>query len=63
LCGGQSPILGILGLDPIFEGAVACDVSFFVGLETFVACSEGMEWFHMVAPVPRIGGLGGLRKS
>jgi len=63
LCGGQSPILGILGLGPILEGAVAHDVSFFVALETFTAHSEGMNWFHMVAPVPNIGGLGGPRKS
>ena len=61
--GGWSPILGILGLDPILEGAIACDVSFFVALKTFMACAEGMNWFRMVAPVPNIGGLGSLRKS
>jgi len=63
LCGGQSPIPGILGLDPVFEGAVARNVSFFVAFETFAACGEGMNWFHMIAPVPGVGGLGGPGKS
>ena len=61
--GGRSPILSILGLDPILEGAVARDVSFFVALETFAACGKGMNWFRMVAPVLRVGGLSGPRKS
>ena len=65
--GGQSPILGILvlilGLDPILKGAVACNVSFFVALETFTACGEGMNWFCMIVLVPRLRGLGGLKKS
>ena len=53
----------ILGLDPILEGAIARNVSFFVALETFMAWGEGMNWFHMVAPVLCVGGLGGPRKS
>ena len=65
--GGQSPILSSLVLllifDPILEGAVVRDVSFFVALETFAACGEGMNWFPMVVPVPSVGGLSGPRKS
>jgi len=64
LCGGQSPILGILGLDPVLEGAVARNVAFFAAFETLLVVSgKGMNWFRMVAPVLCVGGLGGLRKS
>jgi len=63
LCGGRSPILGILGLGPILKGAVVCDVSFFVAFESFAACGEGMNWFHVIAPVPGVGGLSGPGKS
>jgi len=64
LCGGQSPILGVFGLDPILEGAVAGNVAFFAALETLlVVRGKGMNWFRMVAPVLRVGGLGSPRKS
>jgi len=64
LCGGQFPILGILGLDPVFEGAVVGNVAFFVAFETLLVVSrKGMNWFRIVAPVPSVRGLGGLRKS
>jgi hypothetical protein len=64
LCGGRSLILGILGLDPVLEGAVAGNVAFFVALETLLVISrKGMNWFCMVAPVPGVGGLGSPRKS
>jgi hypothetical protein len=64
LCGGRSPILGILGLGPILEGAVAGNVAFFAALETLLIVSgKGMNWVRMVAPVLCIGGLGSPRKS
>ena len=64
MCGGRSPILSILGLGPILEGAVAGNVAFFAALETLLIVSgKGMNWFRMVAPVPSIGGLGSPRKS
>ena len=64
MCGGRSPILGILGLDPVLEGAVACNVAFFAALETLLVVSrKGMNWFRMIAPVPSIRGLGSPRKS
>jgi hypothetical protein len=64
LCGGQSPILGILGLDPVLEGAVACNVAFLAAFETLLVVGRvGMNWFRMIAPVPSIGGLGSPGKS
>ena len=64
MCGDRSPILGILGLDPILEGAVAGNVAFFAAFETLLVVSgEGLNWFHMIAPVHRVGGLGGPGKS
>ena len=61
MCGGQSPILGILGLDPVLEGAVARNVAFFAAFETLLI--KGTNWFDMAAPVPSVGGLSGPRKS
>ena len=64
MCGGQSPILGILSFDPILEGAVAGNVAFFAAFETLLIVSgKGMNWFRMIAPVPSVGGLGSPRKS
>jgi len=64
LCGGRSPILGILGLDPVLEGAVAGNVAFFVAFETLLVVGrKGMNWFRMIAPVLSIGGPGSPRKS
>ena len=64
MCGGRSPILGILSLDPVLEGAVAGNVAFFAALETLLVVGrKGMDWLRMVAPVPIVGGLGSPRKS
>jgi len=64
LCGGWSPILGILVLGPILEGAVAGNVAFFVAFETLLFVGrEGVNWFRVIAPVPSVGGLGSPRKS
>ena len=64
MCGDRSPILGILSLDPILEGAVAGNMAFFVAFETLLVVSgKGLNWFLMIAPVPSIGGLSSPWKS
>ena len=62
--GGRSPILGILGLDPVLEGAVACNVAFLAALETLlIVGGKGVNWFRMVAPVLSVRRLSSPWKS